>query len=828
MSSMNIRNRYLLMSAVIIAGFLFALTSVSADTDAKEVYPEIGDFVYSIDTAGTTAGVYAYTGTDQTVSIPNSVSYEGKSYSIVRICDAAFANKDVVSVTIPEGIKAIGEHAFENCEKLTSINIPSSVTGLEWRCFASCDTLATVTFGSDSKLTTVGGSSFLHCPKLTTITIPDGVTSIGRFAFEECYSLTSINIPSGVTVIEQATFEDCESLTTVTFGSSSKVTAFEGSAFSNCSKLATFNFPSTVTSLGYASFARTAITSIDLSNVTKLYDEVFWGCASLTTVKLNGGLTEIPYGLFDGCAKLSSIEIPKDVKTIGGSAFEDCSSLKSATIPDGVKMIGGSAFEGCAGLTSIVIPDSVTSIGDSCFEDCKSVTTLTIGTGISKIPFTAFDGLQSLKSVTIPGNVKEIDYTFNGCVKLSSLTIQEGVKTISGFNSCAFTVVTLPDSVTELEYFGYCENLTTVNIGKGLKSFGEYRPFQNCPALSEFTVASGNPNFCTADGVLYSDGGSKLCLYPQGKTDVSFSIPSQVSATNVTAIGNRAFMDNPYLENITIPEGVTTIEEHAILQCYLKSISFPDSLTTVESVVAYCLDFYYNDTSTEISQTAEILKGKMWCGNGKTGNIASLYYFDSVHFTVTFRSEGSIVKEIQTNNYGKLSEAMPTPPDNPGYTFDGWWTSIPGGVQVTTDTVFTKDSNVYADWEYTPGVVTGVSLDKTSNTIDVGGKFTLVATVTPSDAPNKNVTWKSSDPSVASVSEYGLVIANSIGKTVITVTTVSGGYTATCEVSVNEDGPSPTPGGGGDSGGFPWIIIIIAVIAIAGGVGFYFYKKKQQ
>lgn len=818
------KKKTLLMLVIIAAGILLAVTFVSDDSDAETVYPTIGDFTYSLDPEDTTAVLLEYIGTDETVVIPGSIVYSEKNYDVVRIGVGAFANKEVTSVTIPDGVTEIGESAFSNCNKLTSIAIPSSVSFTEYRCFASCDNLTTVTFGPDSVLETLGDASFVECHKLATITLPDNLVEIGRFTLKECNSLTTINIPDGVTEIEEEAFMDCSNLATVSFGASA-VTTIDGGAFSGCTSLAIPSIPATVTSIGYSAFANTAISTADLSNVTTLGGAAFQNCKSLTSAILNDGLTEIRENLFDGCENLPSITIPATVTSIKNSAFEGCKSLTSVAIPDGVTTIGAGAFQNCESLTSIVIPDSVTSIGEYTFDGCKGATTLTIGSGLLEIPSCAFENLKSLESVTIPGNVKDIDYTFNGCTILSSVTFQEGVETISGFDGCAFATVTFPNSVTQVKYFGDNENLATVNIGAGLTGFGDYRPFQHCPALSEFTVVSGNPNFCTADGVLYSDGGSKLCLYPQGKTDVSFSIPSQVSAANVTAIGNRAFMDNPYLENITIPEGVTTIEEHAIMQCYLKSISFPDSLTTVESVVAYCLDFYYNDTSTEISQTAENLKGKMWCGNGKTGNIASLYYFDSVQFTVTFRSDSTVVKEIQTNNYGKLSEALPTPPEKQGYTFKGWFTSIPSGTLVTTDTVFTKDSNVYADWEYTPGVVTGVSLDKTSNTIDVGGEFTLVATVTPSDAPNKDVTWSSSNTSVATVDDNGKVVGVSKGTVTITVTTVDGGKTATCSVTVGTS-PSPGPSDGGVNIGL--IIGIIILVLVAAGVVFYVVKKKND
>jgi uncharacterized protein YjdB len=87
---------------------------------------------------------------------------------------------------------------------------------------------------------------------------------------------------------------------------------------------------------------------------------------------------------------------------------------------------------------------------------------------------------------------------------------------------------------------------------------------------------------------------------------------------------------------------------------------------------------------------------------------------------------------------------------------------------------------------------TSVSLNKTADTLTVGGTDTLTATVLPADASNKNVTWTSSAPSVATVSSIGLVTAVSAGTATITAKTEAGGYTASCSVTVNNPVVHPT------------------------------------
>ena len=79
--------------------------------------------------------------------------------------------------------------------------------------------------------------------------------------------------------------------------------------------------------------------------------------------------------------------------------------------------------------------------------------------------------------------------------------------------------------------------------------------------------------------------------------------------------------------------------------------------------------------------------------------------------------------------------------------------------------------------------VTGVTLDKASAKVTEQSQLTLTATVSPEDASNKNINWSSSDETVATVAD-GVVTAIKAGTTTITVTTVDGEKTATCEVTV--------------------------------------------
>lgn len=99
--------------------------------------------------------------------------------------------------------------------------------------------------------------------------------------------------------------------------------------------------------------------------------------------------------------------------------------------------------------------------------------------------------------------------------------------------------------------------------------------------------------------------------------------------------------------------------------------------------------------------------------------------------------------------------------------------------------------------------VTGVTLDRASATMQVGESITLIAVVAPENATNPSVVWSSSNETVATVDENGKVTGAAEGTAVITVTTVDGSRTDTCEVIVTGSAPTPPSSSGSGSSSRP-------------------------
>lgn len=99
----------------------------------------IGEFRYDLDAETQTATLSGYDGSATEVVIPESVIYNGVTYSVTSLGYRCFCNySPLESITIPSSVTSLGDGCFLYCSSLTSITIPSSMTSLRGSCFREC------------------------------------------------------------------------------------------------------------------------------------------------------------------------------------------------------------------------------------------------------------------------------------------------------------------------------------------------------------------------------------------------------------------------------------------------------------------------------------------------------------------------------------------------------------------------------------------------------------------------------------------------------------------------------------------------------------------
>lgn len=351
-----------------------------------------------------------------------------------------------VRVTIAEGTTVIEEYAFQKRPGIVSVTIPESVTSIGHAAFWQCSGLTDIII--PSSVTEIGDDAFSECTNLTNVTLPDGLTSIGEGVFHNCTNLKNIIIPNKVTSIEERTFIDCKELVSVVIPNSVKsigTEAFNGCSalksivlpegmtlikkwtFADCSSLVDVTLPSTMTTLEYGAFENcTSLRSVTIPNSVNTVDAPFYGCSSLSDIKVPDYLYET--SIFSGTG-ITDITVPEGTTVVG--SFADCTKLVSITFPEGIKAL--TDFSGCSSLRAIDIPDGVSVIGPGLFEHCTKLTKVTIPNSVVSLGWFAFHECSSLTRIVIPNHVATIsEFAFADCSLLTNVTLGSGVTSIEG------------------------------------------------------------------------------------------------------------------------------------------------------------------------------------------------------------------------------------------------------------------------------------------------------------------------------------------------------------------------------------------------------------
>ena len=252
--------------------------------------------------------------------------------------------QDLIRVTLPGSLTAIGDSAFSNCGSLTRLDIPDGVTSIGSFAFFGCSALASVSI--PESVSSIGSGAFYECKRLTSVAIPEGVSSIGDSTFQSCECLTSVSIPGSVTSIGRSAFFSCMSLTSIAIPEG--VTSIGDRVFYSCRNLASVTIPSSVTSIGADAFDRWSSSDQDSVSIT---DIAAWCRISFANERSNP-LRSLGTLYLNG-TKVETLEIPEGTQVISQYAFINARCIKRVALPKSLIGVAGNAFSGCTGIEKV-------------------------------------------------------------------------------------------------------------------------------------------------------------------------------------------------------------------------------------------------------------------------------------------------------------------------------------------------------------------------------------------------------------------------------------------------------------------------------------------
>lgn len=497
----------------------------------RAVNVEIDGIMYNINVKTGLTEVAANTSHQYTgdIVIPETITYEGKEYTVTAIGESAFFQRNITSITFPNSITSVGRAAFYCCSLLDSVVLPE-------------------------KVTVIGDMLFANCTSLRRVVIPEGLTLIDNSAFNSCYSLDSLIIPNSVTRIEDWAFALCKGLTYVEM--SRGLTYVGRGAFGDCSALNTVIIPD-LSSWSMINFGDYNSNPLTTTKTLKINNE------EIRDLVIPDDVTYIGDYAFRGCTNITSVTMGENVTKIGTSAFYGCKNCASITIGENVTSIGSWAFYGCSAMTSLTslprkVPSTTSNSFDSAIKDqaILYVPSAALEAYSSKAPWSDFYDIVALN---IPKH--QLAYYVDDAL-YKSFTLEEG------------EYIT-PEPAPEKEGYTF----------SGWSEIPERMPKHDVTVTGSFTLTSEQ---LALDGIQYT-----LWVKEKTAEIVGFdvtdgftgqvSIPSTVTkdgtSFDVTRIGDSAFSKCENLTSVTIPESISFIGESAFSGCMLENIFVKNTAT---------------------------------------------------------------------------------------------------------------------------------------------------------------------------------------------------------------------------------------------------------
>lgn len=320
-------------SMLFLAGALLANNVMASDFEVDSISYNV------LSLTDLTCGVVSSAKKSPEIVIPETVTYNSKTLTVVSIEASAFRNSTTLeSIILPGSVKTIGGSAFYSCSNLNSISL--------------------------NQVETIGVYAFRDCNNLKVINIPSTITSIGIDAFN-CPNLTAVHITdlSAWCKIKFAYSQYYESLS----GRYSNPLYYAKKLHLNGELITNIKIPSDVTDIGPFAFVN---------------------CIDLTEVIIPENINSIEICAFDGCSNLKNLTIEDSENSLtiknfsygnyGSCAFEDCPLIKLYIGRDFKSNSQFPAFRDNNELKNLTIGSKVTSLSSQSFLNCDSIVNIQV------------------------------------------------------------------------------------------------------------------------------------------------------------------------------------------------------------------------------------------------------------------------------------------------------------------------------------------------------------------------------------------------------------------------------------------------------------------
>ena len=544
--------------------------TIAADT---AIYPMFAKDVLTFEELEDgTWGVKAGTAIDIVSHVVVPQTYQGKPVTVI-LEDAFYKNFSMRSISIPNTVKVIGVGAFEEARGLKNIEV-REIEGAINPIYSSYD---------GALIKNDMGTVYLEfVPRLKqgTLVIPENVDAIRAKAFNWNIYLEKVIISNGVTRIADQAFYDCANLKEIEFiNDGVKPLTIDDGAFVNTPLLEVIKFPARL-----ASISVSTLNAVPSLTTVFVYDGGAYFGSTTDGMLTNGAKDTI---LYVPTSWKGDVVIPVGVTAIGDSAFANRTGVTSVSIPSWVTSIGKNAFANIPYLTSVTIDGGkfeTLTIGEYAFAGCNSLTTLVINGGSTMdygalvIGDYAFANNSKLTTPQISenANITSIGaYAFNGCSAISEVVIQKTTTTIGdkAYAQCSnISKVSFAEGANVAFgsfVFEGCQKISSVSLPSTVTTF-DGSVFAGCNNISEIIVDANNPALTAIDGILYDKDVTTVIYCPKAKVVDFATLPA-----TVTKIGTAAFQANPSITTLVIPARITEIGEMAFQNCIgLTSLVF--------------------------------------------------------------------------------------------------------------------------------------------------------------------------------------------------------------------------------------------------------------